>query len=33
MGKPVKQIPIDDPYSIYFTPDGSSAVVVAEAYH
>ena len=32
-GKPGKQIAINDPYNIYFTPDGSSAVVVAEAYH
>jgi YVTN family beta-propeller protein len=32
-GKPGKQISINDPYNIYFTPDGSSAVVVAEAYH
>ena len=32
-GKPGKQISINDPYNIYFTPDGSYAVVVAEAYH
>jgi len=24
-------IPVDDPYNLYFTPDGSSAIVVAEA--
>ena len=30
-GKPGKQIPVDDPYNMYFTPDGRSAVVVAEA--
>ncbi|MEA3076336.1 MAG: hypothetical protein QOF60_1244 [Actinomycetota bacterium] len=26
-------IPVDDPYNLYFTPDGSSAIVVAEAHH
>ena len=31
-GKPGKSIPVDDPYNMYFTPDGSSAVVVAEAF-
>jgi YVTN family beta-propeller protein len=30
-GKPGKPIPVDDPYNLYFTPDGRSAVVVAEA--
>lgn len=30
-GKPGKSIPVDDPYNMYFTPDGRSAVVVAEA--
>src|SRR3989304_2125807 len=30
-GKPGKSIPVDDPYNMYFTPDGSSAIVVAEA--
>lgn len=30
-GKPGKSIDVDDPYNLYFTPDGSSAVVVAEA--
>lgn len=29
-GKPGKSIPVDDPYNMYFTPDGRSAVVVAE---
>jgi YVTN family beta-propeller protein len=31
-GKPGKSIPVDDPYNMYFTPDGSSAIVVAEAH-
>jgi YVTN family beta-propeller protein len=31
-GKPGKSIPVDDPYNLYFTPDGRSAIVVAEAY-
>ena len=30
-GKPGRPIPVDDPYNMYFTPDGRSAVVVAEA--
>jgi DNA-binding beta-propeller fold protein YncE len=25
-------IPVDDPYNLYFSPDGKSAIVVAEAY-
>jgi YVTN family beta-propeller protein len=29
--KPGQQIPVDDPYNLYFMPDGSSAVVVDEA--
>ncbi len=29
-GKPGPQIAVDDPYNLYFTPDGSSAIVVAE---
>jgi YVTN family beta-propeller protein len=30
-GKPKgRQIPVDDPYNLYFTPDGRSAIVVAE---
>ncbi|MES2129143.1 MAG: YncE family protein [Pseudomonadota bacterium] len=32
-GKPGKSIPVDDPYNLYFTPDGKSAIVVAEARH
>jgi YVTN family beta-propeller protein len=30
-GKPGKGIPVDDPYNMYFTPDGRSAIIVAEA--
>ncbi len=30
-GKPGPAIPVDDPYNLYFTPDGQSAIVVAEA--
>ena len=30
-GKPGKTIMVEDPYNMYFTPDGKSAVVVAEA--
>ena len=30
-GKPGKAIPVDDPYNMYFSPDGKSAIVVAEA--
>jgi YVTN family beta-propeller protein len=29
-GKPGNAIPVDDPYNLYFTPDGGSAIVVAE---
>lgn len=29
-GKPGPDIPVDDPYNLYFTPDGSKAVVIAE---
>ena len=29
-GKPGQAIPVDDPYNLYFTPDGHSAIVVAE---
>ena len=32
-GKPGKAVPVDDPYNLYFTPDGKSAIVVAEALH
>jgi YVTN family beta-propeller protein len=31
-GKPGKPIAVDDPYNMYFSPDGKSAIVVAEAY-
>ncbi len=31
-GKPGKAIPVDDPYNMYFTPNGAHAIVVAEAY-
>ena len=31
-GKPGPAIPVDDPYNMYFTPDGHSAIVVAEAH-
>jgi YVTN family beta-propeller protein len=31
-GKGGKAIPVEDPYNLYFTPDGKSAIVVAEAY-
>jgi YVTN family beta-propeller protein len=30
-GKPGEAIAVDDPYNMYFTPDGRSAIVVAEA--
>ena len=30
-GKPGKPIAVDDPYNMYFTPDGRFAIVVAEA--
>jgi YVTN family beta-propeller protein len=30
-GKPGEAIPVDDPYNMYFSPDGKSAIVVAEA--
>jgi YVTN family beta-propeller protein len=30
--KPGKPIDVDDPYNMYFTPDGSEAIVVAEAH-
>jgi len=29
-GKPGKPIPVEDPYNLYFTPDGQFAIVVAE---
>jgi len=31
-GKPGKAIKVDDPYNMYFTPDGREAIVVAEAF-
>jgi DNA-binding beta-propeller fold protein YncE len=31
-GKPGPSIPVDDPYNMYWTPDGKEAIVVAEAY-
>ncbi len=31
-GKPGKEIMVDDPYNMYFTPDGREAIVVAEAH-
>jgi len=31
-GKPGAEIAVDDPYNIYFTPDGALAIIVAEAY-
>ncbi|MDH4050872.1 MAG: YncE family protein [Rubrivivax sp.] len=30
-GLPGASVPVDDPYNMYFTPDGKSAIVVAEA--
>jgi len=30
-GKPGTPVAVDDPYNMYFTPDGKSAIVVAEA--
>lgn len=30
-GKAGAAVPVDDPYNLYFTPDGRSAIVVAEA--
>ena len=30
-GRPGVPIPVDDPYNMYFTPDGRSAIIVAEA--
>jgi YVTN family beta-propeller protein len=31
-GKPGRPVPVDDPYNMYFSPDGRFAIVVAEAY-
>lgn len=30
-GKPGKNIPVDDPYNMYFSPNGEAAIIVAEA--
>jgi YVTN family beta-propeller protein len=30
-GQPGKRVAVDDPYNLYFTPNGQSAVIVAEA--
>lgn len=30
-GKPGKTFPVDDPYNLYWTPDGKSSIIVAEA--
>ena len=32
-GEPGRTIPVDDPYNMYFTPDGRYAIVVAERLH
>jgi DNA-binding beta-propeller fold protein YncE len=32
-GKPGRPVPVNDPYNLYFTPDGSYAIVVAERLH
>ena len=32
-GRPGAPIPVDDPYNMYFTPDGRYAIVVAERLH
>lgn len=29
-GQPINEIPVIDPYNLYFTPDGQNAIVVAE---
>ncbi len=31
-GKPGKPIAVDDPYNMYFSPDGKSAIIVAESF-
>lgn len=31
-GKPTRTIPVEDPYNLYFTTDGSKAIVVAERF-
>ncbi len=30
-GKPGRSVPVDDPYNLYFSPDGKHAIVMAEA--
>jgi YVTN family beta-propeller protein len=32
-GAPGRAVPVEDPYNLYFTPDGSKAIVVAERLH
>ena len=32
-GKPGRTVPVEDPYNMYFTPDGRDAIVVAERLH
>jgi YVTN family beta-propeller protein len=32
-GRPTGTIPVQDPYNLYFTPDGATAIVVAETVH
>ncbi|MES1248582.1 MAG: YncE family protein [Actinomycetota bacterium] len=32
-GRPTRTIPVEDPYNLYFTPDGRYAIVVAERLH
>jgi YVTN family beta-propeller protein len=32
-GKKGETVPVDDPYNLYFTPDGENAIVVAESLH
>jgi YVTN family beta-propeller protein len=31
-GRPGRSLPVDDPYNLYWSPDGRHAIVVAEAY-
>jgi DNA-binding beta-propeller fold protein YncE len=32
-GKPGTRVPVEDPYNLYFTPDGTQALVMAERMH
>ena len=32
-GKKGETVPVDDPYNLYFTPNGEDAIVVAESLH